>query len=405
MKQRLFISLLLLAFGCTAAKKPAGMVKDTAIPMEHCETTEIIHPRVTLDNGLWKLSLIPSTMGGFDRFYSAKHPENLFWGISHSKTVTGGLIERNITLGHMLVERFWGVKGIDVSLMPMQITASGKNFVELYASPYGASTVALRRRVTLPDGENAILVNGKVTNLANRELKIRPWINYVPREGRTIRMIPAKGNIGQTGVGSTSRMPEDGIYSLSKERNVFLPPARNFIAVNYQPENCTVALLPENTDLADSAFYMYNGTIAGKRSGGTIEYILKGTPLKKGEFLEYSYRIAVYENMPRIRDIVSNIAIDAAVDGRKLTVKLAVYKNTGSQKLKIQLKSPEGKVIALPERETGELAVQTPQILVYDLAQAADDKWSISGNIGGNSFELLRLFLDTSADLGDNFNN
>lgn len=403
MKQRLFISLLLLVSGCTAAKKPVSAVKDTAIPMEHCETTEIIHPRVTLDNGLWKLSLIPSTMGGFDRFYSAKHPENLFWGISHSKTVTGGLIERNITLGHMLVERFWGVNGIDVSLMPMQVTASGKNFVELYASPYGASAVALRRRVTLPEGENAILVNGKVTNLANRELKIRPWINYVPREGRTIRLIPAKGNVGQTGVGSTSRMAEDGIYSLSKERNVFLPPVRNFIAVNYQPENCTVAILPENSDLADSAFYMYNGTIAGKRSGGTIEYIIKGTPLKKGESLEYSYRIAVYENMPRIRDIAGTVAVDAAVEGKKLTVKLAVFRSEESQKLRVQLKSPAGKVITLPERETGALSPEKTVEIVYELPENTDDKWVISGDIGGNKFELLKLFLDTSADLGDNF--
>ncbi|MBQ4328285.1 MAG: hypothetical protein IJC27_01015 [Lentisphaeria bacterium] len=403
MKQRLFISLLLLVSGCTAAKKPVSAVKDTAIPMEHCETTEIIHPRVTLDNGLWKLSLIPSTMGGFDRFYSAKHPENLFWGISHSKTVTGGLIERNITIGHMLVERFWGVKGIDVSLMPMQVTASGKNFVELYASPYGASAVALRRRVTLPEGENAILVNGKVTNLANRELKIRPWINYVPREGRTIRLIPAKGNVGQTGVGSTSRMAEDGIYSLSKERNVFLPPVRNFIAVNYQPENCTVAILPENSDLADSAFYMYNGTIAGKRSGGTIEYIIKGTPLKKGESLEYSYRIAVYENMPRIRDIAGTVAVDAAVEGKKLTVKLAVFRSEESQKLRVQLKSPAGKVITLPERETIALSPEKTVEIVYELPENTDDKWVISGDIGGNKFELLKLFLDTSADLGDNF--
>ena len=303
----------------------------------------------------------------------------------------------------MLVERFWGVKGIDVSLMPMQVTASGKNFVELYASPYGASAVALRRRVTLPEGENAILVNGKVTNLANRELKIRPWINYVPREGRTIRLIPAKGNVGQTGVGSTSRMAEDGIYSLSKERNVFLPPVRNFIAVNYQPENCTVAILPENSDLADSAFYMYNGTIAGKRSGGTIEYIIKGTPLKKGESLEYSYRIAVYENMPRIRDIAGTVAVDAAVEGKKLTVKLAVFRSEESQKLRVQLKSPAGKVITLPERETIALSPEKTVEIVYELPENTDDKWVISGDIGGNKFELLKLFLDTSADLGDNF--
>ena len=403
MKTHLLVSLLVIFSGCTAAKKAQSAVRDTAIPMDHSETTEMIHQRVTLDNGVWKLALIPSTMGGFDRFYSEKHPENLFWGISHSKTVTGGLVERNTTSGHMLVERFWGINGIDVSLMPMQVTASGKNFVELYASPYGASPLALRRRVTLPEGENAILVNGRVTNRENRELKIRPWINFVPREGKVIRLIPAKGNVGQTGVGSTSRLPEDGIYSLSEERNVFLAPARNFIAVNYQPENCTVVLLPEKTAPANNAFYMYNGTIAGKKSGGTIEYILEDTPLKKDETFEYSYRIAVYENMPRIRDMAGHTAVDATIKGRKLTVKTAVYKKMPSRIIRIKLKSPTGKVIELAERETGVLLPETGAEFVYELSENIDEKWEISGTVGKDSFALLKLFLNTSADLGENF--
>ena len=78
MKTHLLVSLLVIFSGCTAAKKAQCAVRDTAIPMDHSETTEMIHQRVTLDNGVWKLALIPSTMGGFDRFYSEKHPENLF---------------------------------------------------------------------------------------------------------------------------------------------------------------------------------------------------------------------------------------------------------------------------------------------------------------------------------------
>ena len=88
---------------------------------------------------------MPDTMGGFDRFYNKKYPRGLFWGISYSKMVTGGLLEKNFTDGHMLIERFWQMQGINDSLQPMKITDSGKNFVELWASPYGVSPISLKR--------------------------------------------------------------------------------------------------------------------------------------------------------------------------------------------------------------------------------------------------------------------
>lgn len=405
MKYIHFLSLpLLLLIGCTAANKQeisaCGTVKNTARAVENTQVT-VEHPRIILDNGKWKLSLVPDTMGGFDRFYNEQHPHGLFWGISYSKIIIGGLLERNATSGYMLVERFWRMRGVDDSQRPMQIVKRGKNFVELYASPYGASAVALRRCVTLPLGENCIAVKGTVSNLAPSEQKVQPWINVVPRYGKITRLVPAKGKVTQAAVGSVSRLAEDGIYSLSKERNVFLAPARNFMAVALHPENCTLAILPASKDLARSSFYMYNGTIARKK-GSTIEYILADKRLKKGESFSYSYKIAVYKNMPIIRDIAGSIAIDAAVNGTKLTVKLASFRTKKNQKMQIKLTNRQGKVISL-EKMTGTITPEKNVTLQFDLPQKADDSWNISGKIGENKFELLKLFLDKNTDLGENF--
>ena len=405
MKLYLPFMLLLLASGCIAMQKTATengfAVKNTALPIGNVKT-EVKHPRITLDNGLWKLSLVPDTMGGFDRFYNKKYPRGLFWGISYSKMVTGGLLEKNFTDGHMLIERFWQMQGINDSLQPMKITDSGKNFVELWASPYGVSPISLKRRVTLPFGKNCIEVQGTVTNLHTSNIKLRPWINVLPREGKIVRLIPAKGNVVQTSVGSTSRLAQDGIYSLSKERNVFLAPARNFIAASLYPENCTMAILPGKNDLSRSIFYMYNGPI-GFKKGSTIEYILADASLKKGEQYSYSYRIAIFENMPQIRDMAGDIAVDAFVQGQKLTVKLAVYKPEKSQKIQVILSNKNGRSIKLQEKMTDDLIPGKTLNLQFELPEKIDDNWNISGQIGGNKFELLKLFLDHNTDLGENF--
>ena len=101
--------------------------------------------------------------------------------------------------------------------------------------------------------------------------------------------------------------------------------------------------------------------------------------------------------------MAGDIAVDAFVQGQKLTVKLAVYKPEKSQKIQVILSNKNGRSIKLQEKMTGDLIPGKTLNLQFELPEKIDDNWNISGQIGGNKFELLKLFLDHNTDLGENF--
>ena len=52
---------------------------------------------------------------------------------------------------------------------------------------------------------------------------------------------------------------------------------------------------------------------------------------------------------------------------------------------------------------TGDLIPGKTLNLQFELPEKIDNEWNISGQIGKNKFELLKLFLDHNTDLGENF--
>ncbi len=380
----LILSATIFAAGCICTDE----VKHTA-KNEYVLREEMSSSKIFIENEFLKVSLLPELSGGVENVVLKSSSLPLLRGGAYILYSQGPLFVHPTASGVLYNEKFWNHSNPGLTRMQTRIKTDSK--VSFYASTYDIQPAALQRDITVLPDSTIIRFDVVYTPHAGTKYitkgRIQPWLNLLASlEINWKAVIPGKGGLQVNGLGQKTDFPKTGIYRKGTfGPNTFFTPARNWVAVTSEEKQLSLALIHDQAKTC--TIYSWQG-LHENRFARTIEFIFPDSAENANDVRKYSYKMAVFNGIGNLQDIVQDTAIESRRENGKLIIRFSSARNVKAQKLAVSSKI-NGKTTAL--KGTDKLpALKTGKVVeaVYELPETLA-KGELTVTWGEESFTLL----------------